>query len=171
MESNTIKKVSAKIYTDGACSGNPGAGGWGSLLLLKSKKGKESISLRGGEKDTTNNRMEMTAVVESLKFLNRNLKDTSFSIEIVSDSSYIVSAFNNGDLNKWSKNGWKTSKGQPVKNQDLWEEILRLSSSSNVRAIIFSKVKGHSGDKFNDHVDKIAVTERDRFKSILNNIL
>lgn len=170
---STDKKVriTAKIYTDGACSGNPGAGGWGSLLLITSEKGKEPISLRGGEKSTTNNRMEMTAVIESLKFLLRNMKDVTFKIDIVSDSAYIVDNVNEGSLKKWSHNGWKTTKGGPVKNKDLWEELLSLIKNNDFEKITFIKVKGHSGDKFNDHVDKIAVTERDRFKGILNNVI
>lgn len=156
-----------KVYTDGACSGNPGAGGWGALLLFKSEKGKEKVVIKGGEKNTTNNRMEMKAVIEAMKFVESNLKEYTIKLTIVSDSAYIVDSITENALSKWESNGWKTTKDTDVKNQDLWKEIAYLEKQLQPK---FVKVKGHNGDKFNEYVDKIAVSERDKFKNMLNNI-
>ena len=134
------------IYTDGACSGNPGPGGWGAILMYKEHK-KE---ISGGSKNTTNNIMEVTAVIEALK----NLKEPCTSpVEVYSDSAYVVNAFNNGWIYNWEKNNWKTASKDPVKNKELWEELYELVRKFNVK---FIKVKGHSDNEFNNRCDEIA---------------
>lgn len=161
-------EIIIKIYTDGACSGNPGAGGWGALLLFKTAKGKDKVVIKDGEKHTTNNRMEMKAVIEAMRFVKTNLnKYKIVRLIIVSDSAYVVDSVNNKTLHKWHLNGWKTTKGTDVLNQDLWREMSSLISLLNPK---FEKVKGHNGDRFNEYVDKIAVSERERFKSMFNEI-
>ena len=107
------------IYTDGACSGNPGPGGWGSILMYKGNK-KE---ISGGLPDTTNNIMEITAVLEALKMLKYECE-----VEVYSDSAYVVNAFNNGWIYNWKRNNWKTADKKPVKNQELWKELYALKS-------------------------------------------
>lgn len=133
------------IYTDGACSGNPGPGGWGAVLLYKDQV-KE---IYGGENDTTNQRMELKAAIEALKAL----KVTGWKINIFSDSAYLVNAFQQNWITNWQKNGWKNSKKESVANQDLWLELLRLGDKNQVG--IF-KVKGHAGDKWNERCDELA---------------
>ncbi len=133
------------IYTDGACSGNPGPGGWGAVMLYKDHK-KE---LSGQEDATTNQRMELKAVIEALKAL----KVEGWDIEIYSDSAYIVNAFEQNWIGKWMRNGWKTSKKEPVANQDLWEELIALCRKNHV---VIKKVKGHSGDEYNERCDQLA---------------
>jgi ribonuclease HI len=158
------------VYTDGACSGNPGAGGWAALILMKNIKNgkKDKVVVKGGEKHTTNNRMELTAVIESLKFIYKNLfKNYMCDIKVNSDSTYVVSSINEGSLLKWQNNGWKTSKNTDVVNKDLWEKIIKLD---NKMAISFIKVKGHSDNRFNNYVDEVAVSECNKYKSILNNL-
>ena len=133
------------LYTDGACSGNPGPGGWGALLIWNGTE-KE---LSGGEPNTTNNRMEMTAIIEGL----RALKETCH-IKVHSDSALIINAFNQHWITNWQKRGWKKSNKKPVENQDLWKEMLRVMSPHKVDWI---KVKGHSTNELNNRVDRIAV--------------
>ena len=111
------------IYTDGACSGNPGPGGWGSILMYKNNK-KE---ISGGEKNTTNNIMELTAVIEGLKLLKFPCK-----VKLYSDSAYVVNAFNQKWIYGWLKNGWKNSSKEPVKNKELWEELYDLTKVHEV---------------------------------------
>ena len=132
------------IYTDGACSGNPGPGGWGAILMFKDIK-KE---ISGGSNETTNNIMEITAVLESLKQLKRPC-----NVEIYSDSAYVVNAFNNGWIYNWVKNNWKTSGKEPVKNKTLWQELYDLTKIHNIK---FIKVKGHSDNQFNNRCDELA---------------
>jgi len=132
------------IYTDGACSGNPGPGGWGSILMYKDIK-KE---ISGGQPDTTNNIMELTAVIEGLKLLKHECE-----VEIYSDSAYVVNAFNNKWIYGWMKNNWKTSSKEPVKNKELWEELFSLTK---IHIIKFIKVKGHSDNEFNNRCDELA---------------
>ena len=132
------------LYTDGACSGNPGDGGWGSILIYKDNK-KE---LSGGQKDTTNNIMEMTAVIKGLEALKRPCK-----VNIYSDSSYVVNTFEKGWLDNWMKNGWRTSDKKDVKNKDLWMKLYELSQ---IHSITFNKVKGHSNDELNNRCDELA---------------
>ena len=124
------------IYTDGACSGNPGPGGWGSILMYK--ENKKEIS--GAKKDTTNNVMELTAVIEGLKLLKYPCE-----VELYSDSAYVVNAF--------VKNNWKTAGKDPVKNQELWQELYALTKTHKVN---FNKVKGHSDNEYNNRCDELA---------------
>lgn len=140
------------LYTDGACSNNPGMGGWCAILFYKTK---EKV-LSGGEKLTTNNRMELLAVINGLKQLKEPCK-----VHIHSDSAYVVEAFLNGWIYGWQKNGWKTSKKEDVKNRELWEELINLS---HYHQIEFVKVKGHSDDENNNRCDKIARKEAEKFK-------
>jgi len=133
------------LYTDGACSGNPGPGGWGALLIWN-KKQKE---LSGSAADTTNNRMEMRAVIEGLRALTKPCH-----VKIHSDSALIVNAFNQNWIKNWKKRGWKKANKKPVENQDLWKEMLDVMEPHNVEWI---KVKGHSGHELNDRVDALAV--------------
>ncbi len=132
------------IYTDGACSGNPGPGGWGSILMFKDKK-KE---ISGKLSETTNNIMEITAVIEGLKLLKYPCK-----VSIYSDSAYVVNAFDKGWIYNWLRNGWKTSGKDPVKNRELWQELYELTKIHDVK---FIKVKGHSDNEYNNRCDELA---------------
>lgn len=132
------------IYTDGACSGNPGPGGWGTILMYKDTK-KE---ISGYKKDTTNNVMEITAVIEGLKLLKEPCK-----VQIYSDSAYVVNAFNQHWLENWIKKNWQNSKKEPVKNKELWLELYALVKQHDVQ---FIKVKGHSDNEFNNRCDELA---------------
>lgn len=132
------------IYTDGACSGNPGPGGWGAILMFKGVK-KE---ISGGNKQTTNNVMEITAVIEALKCLK-----IESDVQVYSDSAYTVNAFNQGWIYNWIKNGWKTSNKEPVKNKELWQELYDLTKKHKVE---FIKVKGHADNEFNNRCDEMA---------------
>jgi ribonuclease HI len=131
------------IYTDGACSGNPGKGGWGAVLLYKDHK-KE---ISGMNKDTTNNRMELTAVIESLK----NVKK-SIPLKIYTDSKYVMDGITKW-IKSWKKNGWRTADKRPVKNCDLWQA---LDFECQKHQISWHWVKGHSGDKYNEIADELA---------------
>lgn len=133
------------VYTDGACSGNPGPGGWAALLV---HRGNERV-LTGAEAHTTNNRMEMTAVLEALRALKR-----SSSVRVHTDSAYVQRAFAQGWLANWQRNGWKTASKKPVENQDLWQALLDAAAPHRVEWI---KVKGHAGDPLNERVDGLAV--------------
>lgn len=132
------------IYTDGACSGNPGPGGWGSILMYNGNK-KE---LSGGNKDTTNNIMEITAVLEALKALKFPCE-----VDLYSDSAYVVNSFNQGWIYNWLKKGWKTASGESVKNRELWEELYNLTK---IHKVTFHKVKGHADNEFNNRCDELA---------------
>ena len=132
------------IYTDGACSGNPGPGGWGSILMYKDNK-KE---ISGGKLDTTNNVMELTAVIEGLKLLKFPCK-----VKLYSDSAYVVNAFNEKWIYGWIKNGWKNSSKEPVKNKELCQELYDLTK---VHEVEFIKVKGHADNEYNNRCDELA---------------
>lgn len=132
------------IYTDGACSGNPGPGGWGSILMYKGNK-KE---ISGGLKNTTNNVMELTAVLEALKQLKFPCE-----VEVYSDSAYVVNAFNQKWIYGWIKNNWKNSSKEPVKNKELWQELYELTKIHNIN---FIKVKGHADNEYNNRCDELA---------------
>ena len=132
------------IYTDGACSGNPGPGGWGAILMYK--ENKKEIS--GGKKDTTNNVMELTAVIEALKLLKFPCK-----VKLYSDSAYVVNAFLQNWITNWQKNNWKTADKKEVKNKELWQELVELT---NIHDITFIKVKGHSDNEYNNRCDELA---------------
>ncbi len=132
------------IYTDGACSGNPGIGGWG-VVILEEKKNE--ILLNGGNNNTTNNRMELTAAIEALKsFQNKE------NITLVTDSKYVKDGIQSW-IQNWKKNGWKTSNKKPVKNKELWKELDELIVKHN---IIWEWVKGHAGNKYNEKADYLA---------------
>lgn len=137
-----MKKVT--IYTDGACSGNPGPGGWGAVLMY----GEHEKALSGGAKETTNNRMEITAAIESLTALKE-----SCEVDLYSDSAYLVNCMNQGWYRKWQQNGWMNGKKQPVENQDLWQALLDQMKRHKVR---FHKVKGHSDNELNNRCDELA---------------
>lgn len=135
------------IYTDGACSGNPGPGGWAAVLMA----GGAEKEISGSDPATTNNRMELTAAIEALRRLTR-----SCSVRLYSDSAYLVSAFNQGWLANWQKNGWRNAAGDPVSNMDLWQELLRLAAPHRIEWI---KVKGHADNPHNNRCDALAVAE------------
>lgn len=132
------------LYSDGACSGNPGPGGWGCILVHN----KNERHLSGFEEHTTNNRMEMMAIVKGLESLQRGCKLT-----IVTDSQYVKNAFTEGWLEKWQRNDWKTANRDPVKNKDLWLQLLLLCSKHQVS---WKWVKGHSGHIYNEQCDELA---------------
>lgn len=132
------------IYTDGACSGNPGPGGWGCVLIYGAKR-KE---LSGAETLTTNQKMELRAACEGLK----SLKEPCL-VDLYSDSAYLINAFHQKWLAKWEQNGWLNSKKQPVENQDLWRILLEMSQ---VHKITWHKVKGHAGNPENERCDLLA---------------
>ena len=136
-----------ELYTDGACSGNPGPGGWGCVLIY----GDNIKELSGYVPETTNNRMEIFAVIEGLRALKFPCKVTVYS-----DSAYLVNAFNNGWVNNWIHNGWKNSSKKPVENQDLWKYLLTLINLHEVEII---KVKGHADNAFNNRCDQMATEE------------
>lgn len=133
-----------ELYTDGACSGNPGAGGYGAILIYNGIE-KE---LSGGEPSTTNNRMEIYAVIVGLRALKEPCEVTVYS-----DSAYTVNAFNAGWIASWEKGGWKKADGKPVLNVDLWQELLSLIRKHRVR---FIKVKGHADNDYNNRCDALA---------------
>lgn len=132
------------IYTDGACSGNPGPGGWGAILFY----GEHKKEISGGKKDTTNNVMELTAAVEALKMLKFPCE-----VKLYSDSAYLVNAFEKKWIQNWQKNQWKTASKEPVKNQEIWQELYTLTQTHQVK---FYKVKGHSDNEFNNRCDELA---------------
>lgn len=135
-----------EIFTDGACSGNPGPGGWGAILRFNGKE-KE---LFGGSKETTNNRMELTAAIEALKALKEPCK-----VILTTDSKYLADGITKGWAESWKKNGWKKADKKPALNIDLWEEILKLFSKHQVEIVW---VKGHNGHAENERCDALAVS-------------
>lgn len=146
-----------KIYTDGACSGNPGPGGWATVFFLKNG----AKLLKGNETETTNNRMELLAVIKALRKIQelnetKGLDDIMFLIH--SDSSYVVNSVNLGWVFKWQMNEWVTTKGDDVKNKDMWEEFVKLKARLEMNGVKFKlvKVKGHAGDSCNEFVDEHA---------------
>ena len=150
-------KNNIEIYTDGSSLGNPGPGGWGTVVVEKTKIIEE---LGGGHKDTTNNRMELQAVIEALKYMNKNQKESTVTIH--ADSAYVLNGITSWVFG-WEKNGWKTSKKEQVLNQDLWKELI-ASVRDFKGKIIWQKVKGHSGHIYNDKADEIATTYAAKYK-------
>lgn len=140
------------IYTDGACSGNPGPGGWGCILIA----GKVEKELSGGADLTTNNRMELMAVIKGLSALTRPCKVTLYS-----DSAYVVNAFAQHWLDNWIRNGWVNSAKAEVANKDLWQELLKLNE---IHQIEFVKVKGHADNEYNNRCDALAVAAAAKYK-------
>ncbi len=141
-----------EIFTDGACSGNPGPGGWGTILRCNGQE-KE---LSGGESETTNNRMELLAVINGLESLNRKCK-----VKIYSDSSYVVNGITKGWAEGWRKNNWRKADKKPALNPDLWERLLDLLAQHEYE---FEWVKGHAGHPENERCDKLAVEFSQSFK-------
>jgi ribonuclease HI len=139
------------IYTDGACSGNPGPGGWGAILMM----GNVRKEISGGSENTTNNIMELSAVIEALKLLKRPCK-----VNVFSDSAYVVNAFNQKWIYGWIKKNWRTAGGDSVKNKELWQELYSLTK---VHDVTFNKVKGHADNEFNNRCDEMAVAESKKF--------
>lgn len=135
------------IYTDGACSGNPGPGGWGAILMYKDKK----LELSGYEAHTTNNRMELLAPIQALS----RLKEPC-AVKVYSDSAYLVNAFNQRWLVNWQKRNWVKSDKKPVENQDLWKRLLEFAGIHSIRWI---KVKGHADNAYNNRCDELATGE------------
>jgi ribonuclease HI len=132
------------IYTDGACSHNPGPGGWAAVLIYGSRR-KE---ISGGEPHTTNNRMELTAAIEALRRLKEPCK-----VKLYTDSAYMVNCFQQRWYEKWERNGWVNSRKEPVENKDLWQRLLALARHHEVS---FLKVKGHSDNEWNNRCDELA---------------
>ena len=132
------------VYTDGACSGNPGKGGWGVVIL---EDNKDEIFLNGGDDNTTNNRMELTAAIEALKHY-QNRED----ITLITDSKYVKDGIQSW-IQNWKKNGWKTAAKKPVKNKELWVELDDLITKHNIN---WEWVKGHAGNKHNEKADYLA---------------
>ena len=132
------------VYTDGACSGNPGKGGWGVVIL---ENNKDEIFLNGGDDTTTNNRMELTAAIEALKHY-QNRKD----ITLITDSKYVKDGIQSW-IQNWKKNGWKTAAKKPVKNKELWVELDVLITKHNIK---WEWVKGHAGNTYNEKADYLA---------------
>lgn len=141
------KLYNVTIYTDGACSGNPGAGGWGAILMANGKMKEFS----GFHSETTNNKMELTAVIEALKALKKPC-----NVELYSDSAYVVNALTQGWLDNWKTNGWRGSDKKPVKNIELWQELDGLLQVHDVK---FIKVKGHADNEYNNRCDALATGE------------
>lgn len=139
-----------KIYTDGACSGNPGPGGYAAILIYNGVE-KE---ISGGDRDTTNNKMELTAVIKGLEMLKEKC-----IVTIYSDSAYIVNSIQNGWVYSWKKNNWIKSDKTKVKNIDLWEKLLK---QMDFHEVSFIKVKGHSDNEYNNRCDRLAVMQRDK---------
>ena len=144
-------KAEVIIYTDGACSGNPGPGGWGAILIWNGKK-KE---LSGGDAQTTNNRMEMKAVIEALKALKKPCK-----VSIYSDSALIINAMTKGWIQNWQKRGWRKADKKPVENKELWVDMLKVMKPHQITWV---KVKAHAGVELNERVDQLAVNESKKF--------
>ena len=146
-----LKKVD--IFTDGACSGNPGPGGWGAIL----KYGEHTAELSGGEECTTNNRMELTAVINAVS----RLKEPC-DIRIYTDSQYVANGFNQGWIWNWKKNGWRKADKKPVLNPELWEQLLKALSPHKYQ---FIWVKGHAGHPENERCDRLAVAQSEKYSS------
>ena len=142
MQYNDLPQVI--IYTDGACSGNPGPGGWGCVLI----HGQRIKELSGGAPDTTNQRMELQAALSALSALKQPCR-----VRLYSDSAYLINGFRQHWLAKWQSNGWLNARKQPVENQDLWRPLLDLS---HIHQVEWIKVKGHAGDHYNEICDQLA---------------
>lgn len=146
-----VEKTKVDIYTDGACSGNPGVGGYGTILVYLDRDGKKhEKELSDGYQMTTNNQMELLAVISGLEALK-----IPCDVTVYSDSKYVVDAFNSNWVEGWIKKGWKTSGKTPVKNAELWQRLLNAKEQHSVK---FVWVKGHAGHDYNERCDNLAVT-------------
>lgn len=150
-----MKKV--VLYTDGACSGNPGVGGWAAIL----RHGNAEKVLTGGEEQTTNNRMELMGVISGLEALKEDCE-----VEIYSDSAYVVNAFLQDWISYWLMSGWRTKGKKPVQNVELWQRLLNVCAKHK---ITWNKVKGHADNELNNRCDTLAVAEIEKIKSQINN--
>lgn len=139
------------VYTDGACSGNPGPGGWAAILIY----GPHKKEISGGERETTNNRMELTAVISALELLKRPCE-----VNVISDSSYVVNAIEKGWARKWQRNNWMRNRTEKALNPDLWARLLSLCETHKVD---FTWVKGHAENEYNNRCDQLAVAESRKF--------
>ena len=146
-----------ELFTDGACKGNPGVGGWGVLI----NNSNNFIELKGTQRQTTNNRMELIAVIEGLKSIKENE-----NIEITTDSMYVKNGINQW-INNWKRNGWKTAAKKPVKNKDLWQELDELVQNYSIKWIW---VKGHSGHPGNERADQLANEAIEEFQDKNNTL-
>lgn len=155
-EGNSSKNLSVTIYSDGGCKPNPGPGGWGVILHCPAKGMRKELS--GYEADTTNNRMELTAVTRALEALK-----SACVVTVVTDSQYLANAFRHGWLKKWKSNGWKTAGKSPVKNQDLWRLLDSLISQHTVH---WQWVRGHAGHPENERCDELATMAREMRGSV-----
>lgn len=147
-----MERKTVHLYTDGACSGNPGPGGWGAVLIY----GEARKELSGGERDTTNNRMELTAAIQGLQALREPCR-----VILTSDSRYLVDAVTKGWLRSWQRRGWKKAGNDPVLNVDLWQQLLPLLEQHQVE---FVWVKGHAGHPENECCDRMAVAESAKYR-------
>ena len=144
------EKVKITLYTDGACSGNPGPGGYGAILVyIDSNNIKHEKELSAGYKDVTNNQMELLAGIVGLEALKKPA-----SVTVISDSKYVVDAFNNNWIDGWIKRGWKTAGKSPVKNVELWKRLLKAKEQHDID---FVWIKGHAGHEYNERCDSLAV--------------
>ncbi len=149
---NPTDMKTVTIYTDGACSGNPGPGGWGAILMY----GAHKKEISGGAPDTTNNRMELTAVISALSLLKEPC-----TVELWSDSRYVIDALEKGWARGWQKRGWVKSDKKPALNPDLWEKLLALAEIHTLR---YHWVKGHAENEYNNRCDELAVAESRKYK-------
>jgi len=147
-----MQEENVYIFTDGACSGNPGPGGWGAIL----RYGKYEKEMSGGESDTTNNRMELTACIEGLSALTKPC-----DVILTTDSRYVSDGITKNWASSWKKKGWKKSDGKPALNPDLWDKLLKLCDTHNVT---FNWIKGHNGHAENERCDELAVIEANKYK-------
>jgi len=145
-----MRKV--EIYTDGACSGNPGPGGWGAVLVY----GQHEKELSGGDRNTTNNRMELTAVIEALRLLKEPC-----AVTLTTDSRYVVDGITKGWARSWKRNGWIKSDKKPALNSELWDTLLGLL---DVHQVEFVWVKGHAGHPYNERCDRLAVAQTEQHR-------
>lgn len=146
------------FYTDGACSGNPGEGGWAYVEVVPCRNGIKTNVVTGNKKQTTNNEMELTAVYMALV---KALKNKTKQVTVYCDSAYVVNAITKGWLQNWHNNGWVTKEGKPIKNKHIWEKMYLLVYEKKMN-ITMVKVKGHKGDPLNELADKSAVEAKQR---------
>ena len=159
-------EVKYKLYTDGACASNPGPAGWGVIATkLEGKKYEQVCTFGGNAQKSTNNRMELTAAIEALKYaveMKLSSLGESMTVIVVSDSAYVIDSLKQGRVERWARSRWHTKSGNEVKNRDLWEQMLKLLQICEVslKKLDFTHVKGHSGDTMNELADWVAVRQR-----------
>lgn len=144
------------VYTDGGCTGNPGPGGWASVLLFDDQE----VRLSGGDLSTTNNKMELTAVIKALMYINENVELKDSPVDVYTDSQYVKNGLTQW-IHNWIRNGWKTAAKKPVKNQEYW---IALKAEADKLLLNWHWVKGHSGNEYNELCDSLVEAERMKFK-------